>query len=163
MSPLSPRMCQPRQNIKVMTDYLCVLFAHFCLHPPAKCKNSWPTLNCFLPYLWWWKLSHLFLLFLRDCRWTFSFLLMILTAVWLLGGHCHVNHAAVPRMQQHEGENLSDIIETIWSNICGPISMKDICRVAQPSLMISNGGASLTHFFKKIIFDRERFFPSAWV
>ena len=81
-------------------------------------------------------------------RWTFSFLLMILTAVWLL--HCHVNHAAaVPRMQQHEGENLSDIIETIWSNICGPISMKDICRVAQPSLMISNGNASLTHFSKK--------------
>ena len=57
-------------------------------------------------------------------------------------------------MQQHEGENLSDIIETIWSNICGPISMKDICRVAQPSLMISNGSASLTHFLKSFLTAR---------
>ena len=70
----SPRMCQPRQNIKVMTDYLCVLFAHFCLHPPAKCKNSWPTLNCFLPYLWWWKLSHLFLTLLFWDERSHSFL-----------------------------------------------------------------------------------------
>ena len=44
---------------------------------------------------------------------------MEIAAVALLGGHTHT--------QERERENLSDIIETIWSNICCPISM-DICR-----------------------------------
>ena len=48
--------------------------------------------------------------------------------------HCHVNQVtnAVAKDATTRRENLSDIIETIWSNICCPISMKDICRLADP-------------------------------
>ena len=139
-----------RQNIKVMTYYLCVLFAYtFVCTQPQNAKilgqlkivfcHIYGDENChLLTEIFPWLLfsqkngSRLMLSFLS------SLWFWVLTAVttcmdYCHSRHCHVNQvtnasAKRPKDATTRRENLSDIIETIWSNICCPISMKDICR-----------------------------------
>ena len=140
-----PPVFSSRQNIKVMTYYLCVLFAYTFVCTQLQNAKILGQLKIVFCHIYGDENCHLLNRDFHPFYLKMESRLMLSSCpsydsdrrhnlYGLQCRHCHVNQVtnAVAKDATTRRENLSDIIETIWSNICCPISMKDICRLADP-------------------------------